>query len=538
MAQTAAKAQNAGIVTVPSATGGVDFLSSLFGMPAENAIRLTNWWPEVYGCTHRKGYREWTVGLPATVGSLYSFHSRTGQSLMYAFSGDGMYDVTARDTASTHAVGTPVVTGLSTSIWQATMFANSGGTHKVFVSGQDNPIWLHQTAPPAVVYDRLTAGDGIAPGTISGFNPAAAIDVTIHQKRLWFVEKDTTYGWYLPTEQVYGVASKFDFGPLFKRGGFLQSLATWTVGDGESTDDLLVAFSSEGDVVVYQGIDPNSIDTWGLKGVYYAGRPIAGHRFHCKVSGDLKFMTTQGLISMNTMFTSNQSVGPQESVEARPVQQFLAEQANLYGFLQGWDVKFVPSINMLIINIPSVTVDGSLQMVENTVNSKWSTFLGLDATCWLVDYQEVPFFGSGTRVLQGWTGNTDNVTLADNAGVPITALVQQAYNYFGTPANNKQVGLYRPNFLTNRSVAWKSMIAYDFLFHIPTVNTNPSATGTPRWDVAIWDAAYWTGGLHAQKQWASAEGVGFAGSLAMATKSDGEVVWVNTDYTVSSGGIL
>ena len=323
-------------------------------------------------------------------------------------------------------------------------------------------------------FDRLTEGDGTASGTISGVNPAALIDVTIHQKRLWFVEKDSTNGWYLPSDQVYGVASKFDFGPLFKRGGFLQSLSTWTVGDGEGTDDMLVAFGSEGDVAVYSGIDPDTIDTWALKGVYYAGAPIDGHRFHCKVGGDLKFMTTQGMCSMNDMFTSNQTVGPQSNVESQPVQQFLAEQASLYAFLPGWDVKFVPAFNMLIVNIPSVTVEGSVQAAENIVNSKWTTFLGLDASCWVADYQDVPFFGTDDgRIMQGWTGNTDNVTLDDTAGIPITALVQQSYNYFGTPTNNKQVGLYRPNFLTSRSVAWKSMIAYDFLFAIPQINTQP-----------------------------------------------------------------
>ena len=526
-------AKDAGITTVPSAMGGVDFFSNLFGMPAENAIRLVNWWTEVYGCVHRRGYREWERDFPATVESMYAFHTRYGQDFLYSFAGDSMFD-------STTLNGPPddVVTGLSTAIWQATMFANSAGTHKVFVSGQDNPIWIHQTAPPVVDYDRLTAGNGTDPGTISGVDPKNFIDITIHQKRLWFVEKDTTYGWYLPTEQVFGVASKFDFGPLFKRGGYLQSIATWTVDSSDGPDDLLVAFGSEGDVVVYKGIDPNTIDTWGLQGVYYAGAPIAGHRFHTKVSGDLKFITTQGLISMNQMFTSSQTVSPQNNVESQLVQQFLAEQANMYGFLPGWDLKFIASINMIVVNIPSVTVDGSLQLVMNVVNTKWSTFLGLDATCWVTDYNETPYFGSGTRVLQGWVGNTDNVTPEDPAGKPITALVQQAYNFYGTPANNKQVGLYRPNFLTTSSVAWKSTISYDFRFRIPILQVNPPTPIAPDWDDALWDAAYWAGGLHAQKDWASAEGLGFAGSLSMMTRSDGEVVWVNTDFTISTGGIL
>lgn len=530
----AVASQAAGVTTVPSPMGGVDFFNSLFGMPPENAIRLTNWWPAVYGCIHRKGYGDWATGLPGLVGSLYTYHTNGGQSFLYAFSGTGMYDATSQG-----PVGAAKITGLTTSIWQGTMFANSAGTHKVFVSGSDDPIWLHQPAPPAVAYDRLTAGDGIVAGTISGVNPNTFIDVTIHQKRLWFVQKNTGLGWYnQDAESVYGVYKSFDFGPLFKRGGFLQALATWTVDDGDGSNDLLVAFGSEGDIAVYQGTDPETEGAWSLQGVYYAGALLAGNRFYARVSGDLKFLTTQGLISMNDMLTSTRVIAPQSNIEAQPVQQFLSEQATLYGFLQGWDMKFVPSLNMLIINIPSVVQGGSLQLVENVVNTRWSTFLGMDASTWVSDYQEVPFYGTDTKVIQAWTGNTDAVTAANPAGNPITALVQQAYNYFGTPANNKQVGLYRPNFLTDRQVVWKASVVYDFSFFAPLIQVNPGQPGIPLWDTAIWDQARWAGGLHAQKQWASAEGMGFAGSLAMATRSDGEVIWPNTDFTVTSGGIL
>lgn len=535
-------AQQAGIVTIPAPVGGVDFYSSIFGMPPENALRLTNWWPEVYGCTHRRGYTVWADQMPGPVHSLYTYNTRSGQNFLYAFSGDGagsnaMYDVTNRDTVSPPPARVPKVSALTTAVWQGTMFSNSAGTHKILVSGQDEPIWIHQTAPPDVVFSRIPSGDGTG-GTIGGANPVNFIDVTIHQKRVWFVEKGTCNGWYLPAEQVTGVVTKFDFGPLFKRGGFLQSLATWTIDSGDGPDDLLVAFGSEGDIAVYKGINPNDPETWALQGVYYAGALLQGHRFHCKVGGDLKFLTHQGLISMNTIFTSSQAVGPQNTVEAQPIQQFLVEQTSLYHFLHGWDMKYVPTINMLIINIPSVTQTGALQLVENIVNSKWSTFLGYDAGCFCPDFQDVPFFCAGTQIMQGWTGNTDNVTLDDPKGKPITALAQQAYNYLGTPANNKQVGIYRPNFLTDRQVAWKSHIFYDFHIGVPVLQVNPPQPTQPLWDIAIWDSAIWSGGLHAQKQWAHAAGLGMAASLAIATRSDGEVIWVNTDMTVQSGGIL
>src|SRR5678815_2842561 len=99
-----AAAQSAGITTVPSPMGGVNFYDNLFQMPPQDAIRLINWWPEVYGCTHRKGFSYWAGGMGGNViGSLYTYHTRTGQALLYAFTGSGsahaMYDVTSRDTA-------------------------------------------------------------------------------------------------------------------------------------------------------------------------------------------------------------------------------------------------------------------------------------------------------------------------------------------------------------------------------------------------------------------------------------------------------
>lgn len=528
----AVAAQSAGITTVPSPVGGVNFFDSLFGMPPEDAIRLTNWWPQAYGCTHRKGYRDWAVNLGGSVGSLMSYHTATKQSKLYAVANGKMFDVTSADTVYPPPARTPVYSSLVGSLWQSVSVSNPGGTHLVAFSGQDDGIWIHQTSPPAIVYDRIAAAD-----ITGGLDPKNVIDCTIHQHRLWMVQRDSCLGWYTDTDQIKGPVSKYDFGPLFPHGGFLQSLATWTVDSGTGSDDLLVAFGSEGDVAVYQGTNPNSLSTWALKGVYYVGPLLQGNRFHCKVLGDLKFISQQGLISMNSMLTSD--TAPQNTVEASKIQQFLSEQATLYGFLPGWDIKFMAAQNMLIINIPSVIAGGTLQLVENVVSGKWTTFLGMDADVWMVDYQTVPFFGdSNGRVLQAWTGTADEVTISNPVGLPITALAQQAYNYFGTPGNNKQVGIYRPNFLTDKSVSWKSEVVYDFRMFTPLIQVNAVAAGLSRWDSAIWDRNNWAGGLRAQKEWASAEGIGYAGSLAIATKSDGEVVWVNTDYTVTTVGVL
>ena len=144
------------------------------------------------------------------------------------------------------------------------------------VNGVDSPIWIK----PDGTIERLIAGDGTTANTISGIDPVKFIHVYSHQKRIWFVEKESTSGWYLPPNVLYGIAKQFDFGPNWTRGGYLTQIITWTIDDGNGADDHLAAISSEGEVSIYQGTDPDNADTWTLQGVYFAG--VAGRSPRCR----------------------------------------------------------------------------------------------------------------------------------------------------------------------------------------------------------------------------------------------------------------
>lgn len=515
----------ASVTTIPSPVGGLNAYDSLAGMPDTDAIALVNWFPQVYGLYLRRGYTQHATGLGGSVQSLAAYVNTSGVRKLYAWANAKFFDVTTAG-----AVGAPIFTGLVSTIWQSTSFANSAGVHMIAFSGSDDGIWVSGAGN-----QRLVLGDGIVNATWKNVDPKNLIDVTIHQRRIWAVEKNTTKGWYLPVDQVYGVASSFDFGPMFKHGGYLQSLATWTVDDGDGSDDILVAISSMGDVAVYKGIDPTSAATWACQGVYFAGEPVSGRRFHTKVAGDLKFITQQGMVSLNDMLTSTRVNSATSTIESRNVQQPLAEAASALGSVFGWEIKFIAALNMLLINVPSVSADPSIQFVENTVNGKWCEFNGYDAQCF-VDHLNVPFFGTEDGfVMRGWTGFADNVSAASPAGNQIQGICQQSYNYLGAPATQKQIGLYRPNFLVSGEAVYGSSIAYDFSFQTPSIPFSSPSTSGARWDSAIWDAAIWGGSLKSQRQWACASGMGFAMSLCLNLKSTEETLWVSTDFTLVNG---
>lgn len=519
---------SAGIGTVPAPVGGLNVVDSLLGMPETDCISNINWFPQAYGLQLRLGYQEHSNGLPAQAETLAVYNGQDGVRTLLAWADDGLYDATA-----VGPVGAPILTGLSTARWHTTGMANSGGTQLVAFSGSDDGIVYNDSGA-----HRLVAGDGIVAYTWKDVDPADLTICTVHQRRLWAVEGGTCFAWYLPPNQVYGDATLFDFGPVFKRGGAIAGLTTWTVDDGDGADDNLVIVSTEGEVAVYKGTDPNGASTWALTGVYFMGQPVSGNRFYEKVGGDVKFMTTQGLVSLNDMLTSTKTSAAQNTTEARKVQQALSEAAAALGILDGWQTYFCPELNMLMVNVPSVTTLGPIQFVENTVNGAWCQFNGYKATTF-VTFNGLPFFADEDgRIMQGWTGNADNVLLDDPTGDYIVGSVQQAYSYISKPAAQKQIGIYRPNFVVTANAQYGASIAYDFTFRTPQIGIALPGTDSARWDSGIWDQSFWSGALKTQREWSSAEGMGVAASICLAARSKAELLWVSTDYSFISGGPL
>ena len=517
------------VVSVPAPIGGLNVRDSLVAMAETDAVVLQNWWPQPYGCTVRKGYREWTTGLPSKVGTLATWSETDGTQKLFAWSAQGMYDVTAEGFA-----GIPIVTGLNYDVWSTTNLVNAAGGHLICVNGVDDGI--HYSSAGA---DSIVAGDGIALNTWSGLDPQKCVMVTVHQNRLWGIEKDTANGWFLPPDAVQGVFQKFDFGPLFSRGGFLQVLTTWTIDDGNGAEDHLVAMSSRGEVAIYGGGNVESDTDWTLVGIYYIGSPIQGNRGWCKAGGDVLILTQQGVVSMGSQLISTKVNQAEDPLTTKKVQFLISDLTTSFGSLEGWELQYFPKINMVTINVPTTASTGSIQLAANQIINAWTQFRGMNAFCWsTLDSQ--PMFGDYSgRVLLAWTGQLDNVKLDDSGGVAVTALAQQAYGYLQAPAVQKQVGMYRPTFVADCPISFNSQILYDFK---QTTLGPPGGGGKAcgsLWNEDEWDYGIWGGGGGVQKGWVQAQGMGVASSLAIATQTQIEVLWVATDYSYQVGaGVL
>ena len=657
------------IVTVPAPIGGLNARDSLAAMPPEDAVILENLWPQPYGCTIRKGTAEFAIGFPAAVTSLATWNSATSTvaSKLFAWSLTSMYD------AVSGTIGAAIVTGLTNAAWQSVSMSNSAGSHLIAVNGADNAILYNN-----VGVQRLVAGDGIVNNTWNQLNPTNAIQVTVHQGRLWAVEKNTARAWYLPVSQIFGIFTSFDFGPLFSRGGYLQYLATWTLDDGNGAEDHLVAVSSRGEAVVYAGTNPASAATWGLVGVYYVGSPVAGYNSSTKIGGDLALLTQRGVVSMTALLTSTRVDQAEDILKSSKIQFLISEATSLYSTNPGWVLLFVPAYNMLLCNVPVLGTNTIYQFAANEVmpEAPWTKFTGMDAVSWSLLDNKVYFGTNDGRVLEAWTGNAADVKLAtaiavnpnfdvnvtnwtagtnntntwvaggynrvastlnnnllrthqtpaadytgktlrltatyrnistiDGAsarvvnassgavlaslpvvtgtsfltnsvdfvctvssiriegisavttelsgtqiefdsinltiapvGQPITFQVQQAYSYLDALSAQKQVGMYRPNFLASGSIEYASDIQYDFAtVTFPAAPSQPAAVGSSLWGTGIWGSSLWGGATVPNRKWQQATGYGVAASLLMTAQSSLSVTWISTDYSYKVGALL
>jgi len=517
------------VTTVPAPIGGLNVRDSLAAMAETDAIILRNFWPQPYGVSVRHGYQEWSTGLGFPVYTLGTWSSVTGAQKLFGWAGDSMYDCSARA-----PVGTALLTGLVNSTWQLAGFTNAAGGHLLAVNGVDDGICYNETG-----INRLVLGDGVAAYTWKGLDPKKAIQLTVHQHRVWAVELNTAIGWYLPPDAIYGEFKPFDFGPLFWRGGYLSFLATWTMDDGNGAEDHLVAVSSTGLAAVYAGIDPEAETTWSLVGVYNVGAPVKGRRAYAKVAGDLYILSQQGIVSMAGLLVSTKVNQQVAAFKSDKIQYLMSDLIGKYSDLAGWQLSYVPKINMLLCNVPTGVPGANLQLAANQITEAWTQFSGMDATTWNT-FGDQPFFGDYNGVVHvAWEGSMDGVLLDGTSGNSIFAEAQQAYSYLNALGQQKQVGLYRPNFIVSKSVRFNSLVMYDFaIFEGIPPDGLPVPESASVWGTGIWGEAIWHGGSFPQRAWHSAVGVGVAVSTAIGLRANSDALWVSTDFSYIIGGIL
>ena len=586
-----AKQRTAITASLPSPIGGWNARDSLAEMNPLDAVQMVNFFPTPTDVTLRSGYTKSSTGITGDVLSLLNYSSPTG-NMLFGATNSTIYNVnaaTATVSLTGNTSGAWVQTSLTTaggsfmpavngqdpmivydgSLWQrsattstaqtissitrggagnltATLItavahglvtgntitvagavpAEFNGTYRVTVTNATTLTYTMAVAPSG---DASTVGTYTVKYFITGENSNKFATVNLFKERLYFVIKDSLDFCYLPVDSINGAVTKFPLGGIFKNGGYLQAMGTWTIDAGYGVDDLAAFVTSNGEVAVYKGSDPSDPNDWSLVGIWNIGQTF-NRKCMFKYGGDLLVLTEGGLVPLSAGLQSTR-LDPRVNITDK-IFFAISQAITLYSNFYGWQINYFAKQNMLILNVP--VVNGTEQYVMHNITKSWARFTNIPANCWELSGDNMYFGGDGF-VGKFYDTNAD-------AGTNIKAFVQQAYSYFESRGQQKRFTMVRPIFQTDNGVPTVLCgISTDFETVDLTnqISFNPNILDIGIWNTAKWDDVNWGGGLVTTKTWQGVTGIGYSGSISLNVVSQAiELRWASTDYVMERGGVL
>jgi len=587
-----AQQRRAVTASLPSPIGGWNARDSLAEMNPLDAVQMVNFFPTPTDVTLRKGYTKTSTGIAGAVLSLMSYASPTTTKL-FAATATIIYDASTSTATSSltgntdgkwiHSMITtaggsfmPAVNGVdpmvvydgtrwsrsaTTSTAQTISSITRGGTgnltatlttasahnlvtgNTITVAGAipaefNGTFRITVTGGSTLTYTMATAPSGNAStvGTytinyfITGNNSNTFAYVNLFKERLYFVEENTLNFWYLPVDSINGAVTKFPLGGIFKNGGYLQAMGTWTIDAGYGVDDLAVFVTSNGEVAVYKGSNPSDPTDWSLIGIWNIGSTFA-RKCVFKYGGDILLLTQQGLVPLSAGLQSTR-LDPRVNITDK-IFYAISQATDNYSSNFGWQINYLAKYNMLILNVP--VTGGTEQYVMHNITKSWCRFTNISANCWEMSNEDMYFGGTGF-VARFYDSFAD-------AGTNILGFVQQAYSYFESRGQQKRFTMVRPILQTTNglpTVLCGLSVDFETTDLSNQISFNPAILQTGEWDLDTWDNCNWGGGgLVTTKICQGVTGIGYAGSISLNVASQGiEFHWASTDYVMERGGVL
>lgn len=327
--------------------------------------------------------------------------------------------------------------------------------------------------------------------------------VVSHMNRLWFADNTTLGLYYLPLQQKSGELKELPLNAIFKRGGSIRAVYTWTVDGGTGIDDQLVIFSTNGEAAIYNGTDPDS--DFNLTGIYRFDSPMSKHSV-VNYGGELYCLISTGLVPMSTLMRaeseqlgkSDRNIFTKFDVIARTMRD-----------RPGWMAILNHSSGRIICNQPLGALNSYQQLVRFMPAPVWASWSGLPSRCWgWVDNRM--FFGSDDGKVY-----EINPTYLNDDGQPIKVDVQAAWSAYRTPAQ-KQFKMLRAYIISDGvpKPHLDMRVDYDTAPPFNQPDITEGSTGS-EWDTADWDTADWANAIRAKTNWQGVAAKGGVGAPRM-----------------------
>jgi hypothetical protein len=498
---------------------GWDAYSSLDNMPPTAAIILDNLIPGPGRVDTRKGSLLYVdLGTAAPVESVASLDNESLSKFLCASDG-GLFDITDNQSVVT----LQPTTTFSNDRWQHKNFRKSDENGiLILCNGVDNTqIWGWDGG-----VDFSTTRDLIDTNVVG----TDFIGVEVYKGRAYYWKDNDNAFYYAQAGSYEGDLKKFDLGSFTQRGGKLVMITTWTQQDsGDGRDDFIVFVFSTGEILVYQGDDPDAGGFWEMVGRYLTAEPLSV-RGRDKYGSDIIIMTKDGYVNLATIVQKGRTSDVPEF--SRMIHNAIKQRVNSREDLYGWDCSLFPKEGLFVFNVP-LSNETFEQHVLNTVTMRWCRFTNVNVNC--LDVHDERLFG----------GTADGKVLAimegaNDQGIPIDFTALYGFNYLGNPGVQNLLAAQiisthpDPSFIQingfadfNFPVAFDAVQAPQGLGDQGVWSVAPApGTGGSLWDEDFWSV---TDTPFTTKGWQNCSAYGYAVSLLVRfALVDLSVAWRST----------
>lgn len=260
--------------------------------------------------------------------------------------------VLTRNSATNEVILWRVDSGGATNIyavvlaWAPTTYSNSAFGQYVYFFSSDG------TNEHSIKYDGTTV-------SLSGYSAATGSAATFvilgagvaYKNRHYLPRRASTGYWYSQISAVTGTCKYVDLASILSTVGYITNIATFTLSDQVSAEQIIAFITNNGEVLFYTGDSPESAN-WTVAGSAIIGRPYALDS-GCAYQGDYILATEQGIVSLRDLFLKGSGSGTLQTLNSNVTNSW-QKSVEDYGVGTGGvvDCLFDPLGNRLLFNFP------------------------------------------------------------------------------------------------------------------------------------------------------------------------------------------
>ncbi len=469
--------------------GGLNTRDAIDAMPPEDARDLVNIFPDRTRLRLRRGYTIHQEGFGGAVETLIRYTKSDGTEELLAAAKGSLFNASA-------LLGSPETlnSGFTSNKWQHVQYRD----RIILVNGEDTPQ----------IYDGSTMADTAFTDVP---DVTKLIGVTAYRSRLYYCEKDTLRFWYGLTDSFSGELSSFDISSICMKGGHLMSCSkVWGANSEGGIDEHFALITSEGEVLVYSGSNPDDADNWFLVGRFTIPQPL-GRKSAFELGTETYVLTVSGIVPLGRAMAAGEQFSQTGTLTDKINTRF-NDSAENHIEAHGWETAIIPDIRHLIVNVPSG--NKFIQYVMNIESGAWTVYNKMEGISW-VKFNNKPYFSTASgKVFRANSGFDDD-------GAFIGSCLKTAFSYMGEPVREKIFQMSKLLVETNVDFEAQMYLNADGFDESKTDEVCFEGGTGGDWDKSSWDNASWGTEGNLNKKWESTPAQGRNASLVLKANTSG-----------------